>query len=85
LEDIDATITDRNSVDEIRDQVHGIEEGDFVRIRNARLVVRAYAAALPRARFASYYLADICNRLTVVSMHRLRAARGGPSFNTRRR
>jgi len=56
LVDIDATITERNSVDEVREQLGEVEEGDFVRIHNARLFVPPYAAVLPRARFASYYL-----------------------------
>jgi len=33
-----------------------MEEGDFIRITHARVFVPPYAAILPRAHFASYYL-----------------------------
>lgn len=50
LVDIDAAITEKNSVDDVRSSLSNVDEGDFVRIRNALLFVPTYAAVLPRAR-----------------------------------
>lgn len=56
LVDIDAAITGQNTVDKIRDRLKKVEENDFVRILNVHAFIPTYAAILPRARFASYYL-----------------------------
>lgn len=56
LKTIDATLSKRNTGDTVLEGLKGLEEGDFVRIRNAHLFIPTYAAVLPRARFASYYL-----------------------------
>jgi hypothetical protein len=56
LEDIDVEIDQDNPIEGVRQKLADVEEGDFVRIKNAYVYLPTYAAVLPRARFASRYL-----------------------------
>jgi hypothetical protein len=56
LYEIDARLTAENSVDRIRKLLGELREGDFVRIADAQLFLAPFAAAVPKARYASSYL-----------------------------
>jgi hypothetical protein len=53
---VDSLLTRNNTVETVRQALSRMDEGDFVRIKNAHLFIPPYAAILPRAKFASYYL-----------------------------
>jgi hypothetical protein len=56
LHDLNARLTKTNTVEDVRARLETIHEGDFVRIEDAQLFLAPYAAAVPKARYASSYL-----------------------------
>jgi hypothetical protein len=55
LTDIDVKVTSKNTTELIRGIVRGLDEGEFVRIRNAHVSTPKFAGVLRRVSFASYY------------------------------
>ena len=58
LHDIDVRLPHPASAERLRLQLDGVQEGDFVRIRDAHLSLPPYASLAPRARYAPVYSPD---------------------------